>query len=60
MTAYVLLALPAVLCIALMFINPDHMNLLFRERMGQMLLMVSVVMQAIGYVWIRQVIKIEV
>ena len=60
MTAYVLLALPAVLCIALAFINPDHMNLLFRERMGQMLLMVAVVMQAIGYFWIRQVIKIEV
>jgi tight adherence protein B len=60
MTAYVLLALPAVLCVALAFINPDHMNLLFRERMGQMLLMAAVVMQAIGYFWIRQVIKIEV
>jgi Flp pilus assembly protein TadB len=45
---------------ALMFINPDHMNLLFRERMGQILLMVAIVMQVIGYVWIRQVVKIEV
>ncbi len=60
MTAYVLLALPAVLCVALAFINPDHMNLLFRERMGQMMLGGAIVMQAIGYVWIRQVIKIEV
>jgi tight adherence protein B len=60
MTGYVLLALPAVLCVALMFINPDHMNLLFRERMGQMLLMTAVIMQAVGYVWIRQVVKIEV
>jgi tight adherence protein B len=60
MTGYVLLALPAVLCIALMFINPDHMNLLFRERMGQMLLMIALIMQVIGYVWIRQVVKIEV
>jgi len=60
MTAYVLLALPAVLCVALAFINPDHMNLLFRERMGQMLLGAAIIMQAIGYVWIRQVIKIEV
>ena len=60
MTGYVLLALPAVLCIALMFINPDHMNLLFRERMGQMLLMVALTMQIIGYIWIRQVVKIEV
>jgi tight adherence protein B len=60
MTGYVLLALPAVLCIALSFINPDHMNLLFRERMGQMLLMLALIMQAIGYFWIRQVVKIEV
>ncbi len=60
MTGYVLLALPTVLCIALVFINPDHMNLLFRERLGQMLLMLSITLQFIGYVWIRQVIKIEV
>jgi tight adherence protein B len=60
MTGYVLLALPAVLCVALSFINPDHMNLLFRERVGQMLLMTAIVMQFIGYIWIRQVVKIEV
>ena len=59
-TGYVLLALPAVLCIALSFINPDHMNLLFRERMGQMMLLGALGMQTIGYLWIKQVIKIEV
>jgi tight adherence protein B len=59
-TGYVLLALPAALGVALMFINPDHMNLLFRERMGQMMLMGALVMQTVGYLWIRQVIKIEV
>jgi tight adherence protein B len=59
-TGYVLLALPAVLCIALSFINPDHMNLLFRERMGQMMLVGALVLQTVGYLWIRQVIKIEV
>ena len=60
MTGYVLLALPAFLCVALSFINPDHMNLLFRERMGHILLMTAVVMQTVGYFWIRQVVKIEV
>ncbi len=59
-TGYVLLALPAVLCIALSFINPEHMNLLFRERMGQMMLLAALTLQTIGYVWIKQVIKIEV
>jgi Flp pilus assembly protein TadB len=36
------------------------MQTLFRERMGQMMLMGAIVMQTIGFVWIRQVIKIEV
>jgi tight adherence protein B len=60
MTGYVLLALPAFLGIALCFINPSHMELLFRERMGHMMLGATVVMQTVGYFWIRQVIKIEV
>jgi tight adherence protein B len=59
-TGYVLLALPAVLCIALSFINPEHMETLFRERMGQMMLLGAVVMQTIGFLWIKHVIKIEV
>ncbi|HXI29097.1 MAG TPA: type II secretion system F family protein [Vicinamibacterales bacterium] len=59
-TSYVLLALPAALAVALSFINPEHMALLFRERMGQMMLVGAIVMQTIGYIWIRQVIKIEV
>jgi tight adherence protein B len=59
-TGYVLLALPAALGVALSFINPEHMNLLFREHMGQMMLIGAIVMQTIGYIWIRQVIKIEV
>ena len=59
-TGYVLLALPAALAIALSFINPEHMQTLFRERMGQIMLMGAIVMQTIGFIWIRQVIKIEV
>ena len=60
LTGYVLLALPAFLSVALMFINPEHMNLLFRERMGQMMLMGAIVMQTVGFLWIKQVVKIEV
>ena len=59
-TGYVLLALPACLAVALSFINPEHMQTLFHERMGQMMLMGAIVMQTVGFLWIRQVIKIEV
>ena len=60
LTGYVLLALPFCLAIALMFINPEHMDLLFKERMGKMMLGGAAAMQFVGYMWIRQVIKIEV
>ncbi len=59
-TGYVLLALPAFLGIALSFINPDHMKTLFHDPLGRMLLTGALVMQTMGFVWIKQVIKIEV
>jgi tight adherence protein B len=59
-TGYVLVALPAALAITLMFINPEHMSLLFTERMGHVMLTVAVVLQVIGFIWIKRVVKIEV
>ena len=60
LTGYVLLALPVFLVIALSFINPEHMQLLFRDPIGHMLLGAAAVMQIVGYFWIKQVVKIEV
>jgi tight adherence protein B len=60
LTGYVLLGLPVFLAIALAFINPEHMELLFKERLGHMMLGATVIMQTVGYFWIKQVVKIEV
>jgi tight adherence protein B len=60
LTGYVLLGLPVFLAIALSFINPEHMQVLFTERMGHMMLGATVIMQTVGYFWIKQVVKIEV
>jgi tight adherence protein B len=59
-TAFVLLALPAALAAALMVINPEHMRVLFFERVGQTMLVATLVLQTVGFVWIRRIIKIEV
>jgi tight adherence protein B len=59
-TGWVLMALPGALAVVLSFINPDHMNLLFRERIGQILIGIACIMQFVGYMWIRTIIKIEV
>jgi tight adherence protein B len=59
-TGFVLLALPAGLALALSFIAPAQMHLLFTEPMGHMMIVGAIVMQTIGFFWIRKVIKIEV
>jgi len=59
-TALVLLSLPAALGVALTFLISFYMHAPFTEKIGQMMIMLAIVMQAIGFVWIRQVIKIEV
>jgi tight adherence protein B len=59
-TAGVLLSLPPLLGVVLMMVNPEHMKLLFHEKIGQQVLMIACVMQVIGFFWIRKVIKIEV
>jgi len=59
-TGYVLIALPAALAGALMFINPEHMGLLFKEPMGHVMLTIAVVLQIAGFIWIKRVVKIEV
>ena len=59
-TGFVLLALPAALALALSFISPEHIEMLVSEPMGRMMIAIAIVMQTVGFVWIRQVIKIEV
>lgn len=59
-TGYVLLALPAALAVALSFISPEHIKTLFTVPMGRMMVLGAMVMQSIGFLWIRRVIKIEV
>lgn len=59
-TGYVLLALPAFLALALSFINPEHMEMLFKDPIGQTMIVASIIMQTVGWFWIKQVVKIEV
>jgi tight adherence protein B len=59
-TGLVLLALPAFLAVALSILNREHMRPLFEEPMGRTMILATIIMQLIGFVWIRKVIKIEV
>jgi tight adherence protein B len=59
-TGFVLLALPAFLAVALTLLNREHMRPLFEEPMGRTMIVATIVMQLVGFLWIRRVIKIEV
>jgi tight adherence protein B len=59
-TGYVLLALPAFLALALSYLNPEHMDALFKDRIGQFMIVLAIVMQTVGWIWIKRIVKIEV
>jgi tight adherence protein B len=59
-TGYVLLALPAFLAITLSYMNSEHMEPLFKDSIGQFMILMAIVMQTVGWIWIKRVVKIEV
>lgn len=52
-------ALPVVLAIGLSFIEPEAMRQLYTTRMGLMVLAVMVVMQVLGFIFIRKITSID-
>jgi tight adherence protein B len=59
-TGLVLLALPAGLGVILTLMSPDHMGPLFTHRMGQSMIIGAIIMQTVGFFWIRKILDIEV
>ena len=60
LSGVVLLALPPVLFIVVYRLNPDYCSVLFTDPMGKKMLLVAVVMQMLGALWIRKIINIKV
>lgn len=52
-------ALPVLITVALMVINPSYMNTFFTTKTGNIMLIVSVVMELIGFFAIRKVVSVE-
>ena len=60
MSSYFLSALPLVALAGMSFLQPDYMWPLFTDPSGQMALTVGAIMQVIGFVVIKKIIKIKV
>jgi tight adherence protein B len=60
MTGYLLSALPIILFSILYMLNAEYMSILFKDPIGQVLIVIALSMQFIGFLWIRKIIKIEI
>jgi tight adherence protein B len=60
MSGYVLAALPIVVGALIYMLNPEYGRLMFTHPLGRVLLGVAVVMQVIGFLWIRKIINIDI
>lgn len=60
MSGYVLGALPIVTFIIFNILNPEYESVLYKETMGRYVLAFAVIMQLIGFLVIRKIIKIRI
>ncbi|MDQ4501865.1 type II secretion system F family protein [Sinomonas sp. ASV322] len=58
-SAYILMALPFGIVLLLMSVNPGYMNVMFTHSLGWVLIGVSVVLMAIGALWLRKIVTIK-
>jgi tight adherence protein B len=59
MSAYVLLAMPFLMGLAIFALNPSYMSILFTSTAGKFLIAVSLVMMAIGGMVIRKIVSFK-
>lgn len=59
MSGYTLAALPIIVGLAISLINPPYMRTLFIDPLGQALLVCALVLQGIGFLWIRRIVDVR-
>ena len=60
MTGWILTCLPPILGVAMYFVNPEHMSLLWRREAGVRMLEGALVSTCIGGLIIRKIIRIQI
>jgi tight adherence protein B len=60
MSAWVLVAIPFVLAIAIVLTSPSYMPVLINDPIGHKLIMFAFGAMLLGILWIRKIIRIQV
>lgn len=58
-TGLILVLAPAIVALGLWLLNPGYLSRLWTEPMGQLMLLVAVGMQILGFLWIRRIVDIQ-
>ena len=59
-SGYVLAVLPIAVGSMIFLLNPDYIATLFREPVGQVMLVTALILQLLGFLWIRRIVDIEI
>ncbi len=59
LSGYIVGGLPVFIIVLLMFINPDYVDMFFTTETGRIMLIVSVVLEAVGFTIVRRIVNIK-
>lgn len=59
LSGYIVGALPILILVLLMFINPDYIDIFFTTDTGRIMLIVSAVLETIGFLIVRKIVNIK-
>lgn len=59
MSGYVIGAMPVIMLVMLMILNPSHVEMFFTTEIGKLLLLLSAVMEAIGFFFVRKIVNVK-
>jgi tight adherence protein B len=59
-SAWLLCGLPIMLAVYISFMNPDYMEVMWRDPRGHKLLVVAAIMQVLGMVMVQKIMKIKI
>jgi tight adherence protein B len=60
LTMVLLMALPPTIVVVMLVLNPDFIRPLFTDPIGHILIVAGIVLQTLGYFFIRRIIRIQV
>ncbi|MDD4311964.1 MAG: type II secretion system F family protein [Eubacteriales bacterium] len=60
MSGYIIGALPAFIILLLMFINPGYIDMFFTTEKGRIMMVISLVLEAIGFSIVNKIVNIKV